>query len=104
MAILETETSIAELKKHFGKDAIFYERDGKIIMQSRPFLSNAQIKKRKERGIANCKRIHAVSILAQEILSDPIIKAEYKAKCTGKQNPIDVLIHEIFQKNKQNEG
>jgi hypothetical protein len=101
MAILETETSIAELKELFGKDAIFYEWKGKKIMRSRPFLSNAQIKKRKNHALSNMIQIKAFRQLANLLLSDPVKKAEYKAKCKGKQRPNDLLTHELMEQQKQ---
>jgi hypothetical protein len=103
MAILITETCIAELRKLFGKYAIFYERGGKKIMQSRPFLSNKKLKKKKEHDMANWERIYAAQIIAKEILLDPIKKAEYQAKAIGTQCAFNVLVHELCQQTKQNQ-
>jgi hypothetical protein len=95
MAILTTETSIEELRERFGDQAIFYERNGKKIMQSRPDYDRPDWKKKRQ---ATFKRLNDAHKLAAEILSDPLKKAEYKAKCEPGQRAHDVLLKELYNK------
>jgi hypothetical protein len=103
MAILKTEASIAELREHFGKAALFYELNGKKIMRSWPDRTTKKwIAFRdgtlKKRG----KLFGDINKQAKLMLTDPVIKAEYVAKCKPGEFPFRVLRRELFNKIKTN--
>jgi hypothetical protein len=97
MAKLKTDATIAELRKHFGKSAAFFELNGQKIMRSWPDHTS-----RKWLAHLNgtLKQYNDAQKEAKLILEDPAIKAEYKAKCRPGETPFKLLVHELYYKTK----
>jgi hypothetical protein len=94
MAIIKTDKTIAELRKAC-KTCIFYERDGNIIIRSRPDYSSGKVKRCITQNTTQFTEAHKI---AKIIMAEPGKKAEYEAKRSGSyKSAYKVLWAEIFK-------
>ncbi len=95
MALLKTDTPIAELRKKFGKWAIFTEYNDKIIMRARPDYSK---RKWTEAEFVTWQRLKDANKMTKSILSDPVRRIEYEAKCAPGQSLFLMVQRQLMKK------
>jgi hypothetical protein len=94
MAIIKTDKTIAQLRKAC-RTHIFYERNGKKVMRSRPDYSSGKVKRMITQKTTQYHEAHKMTKL---ILTDPAKKAEYEAKRNGpRPSAYTILLGEIIK-------
>ena len=71
---------------------IFYQSDGQSLFRTVPRVRPERTARQK----ANSSRFQAAQIYAGRALSDPALKAAYKAACRGHQNPRNLAIRDAL--------
>lgn len=69
---------------------------GRTILSSYPDMTNIKPTTAQKQQRLNFKEAQAIAL---KMLSDPAIKAFYKARCKGRQRPHNILISELLKKN-----
>ena len=83
---------IDSLRGHVG-NFIFYEADGQNLSRTMPEITA----ERTEKQTANSDRFLAAQRYAAAALTDPLLKAAYKAACRGHQNPRNLAIRDAMR-------
>jgi Na+-translocating ferredoxin:NAD+ oxidoreductase RnfG subunit len=74
-------------------DLIFYEADGQNLSRAMPEITAERTEKQK----ANSGRFIAAQKYAATALTNPMLKAAYKAACRGHQNPRNLAIRDAMR-------
>lgn len=94
MAKVRSNVVMEGLSGGLGKDLYVRVVNGQTIVSAKP---GKRSKPPGENQLARQNRFKEAMAWAKEKLQDPELKAAYKARCTGTQSPMSLLVGEFMR-------